>query len=205
MHHSRIPLIVLTLALATSLASAVEPGRVVDLGLDGPLFQIRERDMMHLIQERAGQINPEMIRDKMSAAAKEYGRRLPGLPLVTERHRRTHEPVIVMQDEIRVPNGDVIAPAGTELRPLQHVNIKGRWVFLDTDQPLHMKWAKQILKEDPALKIVSVHGDPFQARKDLGTMVYLAYPTFLDRFGVERVPSVVVQSGQHFVIDEVLL
>jgi conjugal transfer pilus assembly protein TraW len=180
-------------------------GRVLDLGTDGPVHPIYERDLAALIRERASQLTTDHLKARLAPAVREYGRRLPGLPPAMESQRRTFEPVITIQDEIRIPGGEVIAPAGTSLRPLQYATVHGRWVFVDTDQPRHMQWAEQVLKEDPSLHIVTVHGDPLDAEDRLHTKVYLAYPTLLERFGVERVPSVVTQVGSQFVIDEVAL
>lgn len=191
--------------MADRPVNQIQPGRVVELGTDGPVHPILERDTLELIQERTRQISSDGVRAKFATAIREHGLRLPGLPVVTLSQRRTFEPVIAIQDDIRIPGGDIVAPAGTQLRPLEHATIMGRWVFVDLAQPQQLRWTKQILGQDPTLRIVAVHGDLIEAERILQTKLYLAYPTLLDRFGVERVPSVVTQVGHHFVIDEVAL
>lgn len=182
----------------------LKPGRVAHLGTFGPTYPIHEPDMLELILQRAAAIDPHFVETKVAQSMQTLGERQPGLPPVQTSARRKFRPTISLSRDIQGPNG-LIAPAGTRLYPLDYAKIDGRWVFIDVSNPAQIKWTKDLLQREPLLQVVSVHGDPFTAGRTLGSKVFMSTPVLLERFGVERVPSVVAQIGREFMVEEVLI
>ena len=101
--------------------------------------------------------------------------------------------------------GQVIAPAGTRINPLDFVQLREDLVFIDGNDAAQLSWATQRWSPQRA-KIIFVAGSPFEAMKPFARRFYFDQGgKLVSRFGIAHVPAVVSASGKALRIAEVPL
>ena len=191
------------------MLSAVQ---AADEGQAGQTFPIIETDLLSSIAARlkdleaTGQI--DALQQRLVRSAEESVRRPPavaGIAATTIPREWLFDPSIVTQDPLMDAKGQVIAPAGTRINPLDFVQLREDLVFIDGNDAAQLSWATQRWSPQRA-KIIFVAGSPFEAMKPFARRFYFDQGgKLVSRFGIAHVPAVVSASGKALRIAEVPL
>lgn len=175
-----------------------------DLGRVGPLWSVRERDLLESIQARAAALQKsgavELRRKEMEARAKLYVDQPPplGLKRAAASREWTLDPSITLPYDLRDAAGHVIAAAGTRVNPLDQVTLTRELVFLDGRDPEQVAWLRRWIEHKRRRKVVMVGG----SLREVGRATGIS-PLYFDQSGeltralrVQEVPAVVTQAGK---------
>ena len=203
---TRAGAILLAAVLATLPAAAVAK----DLGVRGATWAVAEPDLLAEIEARLGDMRRSGELDRLREAARTRVRRsleepapVPGVAPARERRSRLVDPAIVVGQDIRGPDGALIAAAGTRIDPFEHVPFTRALLFVDGRREAEVAWA---LARPGPNKIVLLGGRP------LDLMRRHRRPFFFDlggrlrrRFAVRVTPTLMTREGAHLRLTEVPL
>ena len=176
----------------------------------GQTWPVAEPDLLVEIEARLAGMerSGELARIEAQARAR-AGARLEepdpvaGIAPARERRSRLFDPAIVVDRDIRSPDGTLIAAAGTRVDPLAGMTLARDLLFIDGRRKVEIAWA---LAHGRAAKIVLLAGRPLDLARAEGR------PFFFDqggrlaaRFGLARTPALVTQSGSKLRITEIPL
>ena len=207
-------------AVAALLAAAA-PAEAADLGVRGQTWPVAEPDLLAGIEARlsAMEASGELARLEAEARARVQARLeepdpVPGIAPARERRSRLFDPAIVVERDMRSPDGTLIAAAGTRIDPLAGMTLGRDLLFIDGRRETEVAWA--LAHEDPA-KIVLLAGRPLALARAHGRDGArggppLRRPFFFDqggrlaaRFALTATPSLVEQAGSKLRITEIPL
>ena len=200
---------ILTAAILTVVAA---PGAVpaADLGVRGQTWPVAEPDLLEEIEARLSdmQRSGELARLEAEARARAQARleapeAVAGIAPARERRSRLFDPAIVVDRDIRSPDGMLIAAAGTRLDPLAGMTLARDLLFIDGRRDAEVAWA--LAHEGPA-KIVLLAGRPLDLARAEGRPVFFDQGGRLAaRLGLSATPSLVEQAGSRLRITEIPL
>ncbi len=177
-----------------------------DLGVRGATWPVAEPDLLAGIEARLLELERSGALARLEDEARERARRkleepdpVPGIAPAREERSRLFDPAITVARDIRLPDGALIAAAGTRVNPLERLTRD--LLFVDGSRAAEIAWA--LAHESPA-KIVLLAGRP------LDLMRRHRRPFFFDqdgllaaRFGIRFTPSLVTQEGARLRIAEI--
>jgi len=183
--------ITLILTLFVSNSYALE-----NLGTYGKTYSIAEEDLLEKIQREAvlPRFSPQEIKELLRR--KSYVNfHIPNALRDRVRKRR----VIYTVPEDLVVDGRVIARKGEKINVLERLHIPVTYIVLkDYQLPAFVKYA-----ERDTVTFLIVEGNVYELqRKYPEFRIYAGFPRILKVLGVERVPSIVYQSGDKLVVVE---
>jgi len=195
-------------------AFAMSPARIEarDYGQTGQAFPVIEPDLLSTIEARLkrAEATRELARtNEMFAKRVEAKVRRPD-PVTGVTPARTarswdFDPSVTMERDIRDQKGNLIAPAGQRINPLDFVSIRQDLVFIDGDDSEQLAWATTRYTDLKA-KIIFVRGSPVEQMTAKKRRFYFDQQGKLtSRFGIEHTPAVVTQAGKVMRVSEVVL
>ena len=196
-------------ALLTTLLS-VTPAEAADLGVRGQTWPVAEPDLLEQIEARLldMQRSGELARLEAEARARARSRLeepepVPGIAPARERRSRLFDPAIVVERDIRSPDGTLVAAAGARVNPLASHALTRDLLFIDGRRDAEIAWA---LAHGQPSKIVLLAGRPLELSRRHGR------PFFFDqggrlaaRFALAATPARVSAEGTRLRIDEIPL
>ena len=191
-----------------ALAIAALPAMAKDLGVRGATWPVAEPDLLAEIEARLLDMRRSGELARLEEEARIRARRqleepepVPGIAPATEERSRPFDPAIVVAQDIRTPDGILIAAAGTQVNPLERVGLTRDLIFVDGRREAEIAWA---LAHDRPAKIVLLAGRP------LDLMRRHRRPFFFDtggrlaaRFGIAATPTLVERDGSRLRLTEV--
>ena len=192
----------------------VGDGALGELGAYGSTFKIIEKDLIQDLQERAAAYDFDAARNRALAA---YWRkaRFYELPKAQQDRIRYVDPTFVLKRDIRLPDGRVIAAAGTRINPLDRLPFTQRVIVFDARDPRQVAFAQQAALEAGDERFVTFISTGLDrdrgwdalrsVQNKLRAPVYLLPNDLAERFQIERVPSVLDAEGARFRVEETAL
>ena len=129
---------------------------------------------------------------------------VPGIAPATRERTRLFDPAIVVERDIRTPEGVLIAAAGTRIDPLARMTLARDLLFVDGRRNLEIAWAlaREIETGRPA-KIVLLAGRPLDLmRRHRRAFFFDTGGRLAARFGLRFTPASVEQAGALLRISE---
>ena len=181
-----------------------------DFGVHGSIFEIKEEGFLSLIQRKLKLIDIEKEQKKMLEIVKiriEEPTRVANIKRTQKAQTYSYDPSYITEEDIILPDGRVLYPAGTKVNPLDHMNLDKKLIFIDGKDSLQIEWFKnqesslKISKED---KLILIAGRPLDLQKELGREVYFDQAGVLTtKFKIEQVPAIIEQKGNILWIREI--
>ena len=201
-------LLMLMLLLVTSSAHA----KVYDLGVVGQTYEIAEPDMLQGFYSklRQAEANGKMaeVEAEMKQRFIDHANRPKGIELPRAEEHRVYyyDPSTVLTQDIVDHEGNVLWPAGTKVNPLDYVAMSQQWLFFNSDDPEQAAWAQDYLHRYPnQVRPILIQGAVLELAKAWDTRLYFdQHGTFVEKFGIKRVPAILSQEGKKLRIDEVI-
>ena len=194
--------------LLMNAVSAKEPG-VIDLGVVGTVFPIKERNIMTVMQEKLNSPMGKKLRKDFETRLKDLGESQHYLPtqnttLTSTKEHRTYlfNPSISLDRDLADHNGTRFYQAGTKVNPLNQITLSKEYLFIDGDRPRQVAWALAYKKTKPVM-IVLVRGDPMRLMRASGVQVFFDQEEAMaKRFQLTHVPCSMAQEGVYLRITE---
>lgn len=187
----------LSLAAATQTPTGNASATTDNLGVIGPTWPIKERDLLEAIHAKlrdkqdSGAVDPLATRLRRQALT--YAATPPSLHLPrAKQSRMAHiDPSIVVPYDIRDAHGHRLYRTGTTVNPLERYPLDQTLLFIDGDDPDQRTWLDaQLTDDDAQLKVILTGGSPGVLSKSLQRPVYFDQDALLvHRFGIEAVPA----------------
>ena len=206
---SRLGAGALALLLAVTFAGHLAaPAFAKDLGVRGATWPVAEPDLLGEIETRLLEMQRSGELARFEAEARDRARRrieepepVAGIAPATRERSRLFDPAIVVERDIRTPDGALIAAAGTRVNPLERMPLTRDLLFVDGRRAAEIAWA---LAHDRAAKIVLLAGRPLDLMRKHGrTFFFDTGGTLAARFGIAATPSLVAQEGVRLRITEI--
>ena len=180
-----------------------------DYGQLGATFPIEEPDLLAHV---AGRLNDAKNSGQLDALNRDFAKRsearvrhpvpVAGISAATTTRVWNFDPSIIIDHDIKDHKGNLIAPAGKRINPLDFTVIKQKLVFLDGDNAKQMAWAIARYTNLNA-KLILVNGAPLEAMSLHKRRFYFDQTGFLtNKFGIAHTPAVVEQSGKIMRVTE---
>ena len=201
--------VMLAVLLAALPIAAITLGASAkDLGVRGATWPVAEPDLLTEIETRLLQMQQSGELARLEEDARIRARRqleepepVPGIAPATQERSRPFDPAITVARDIRTPDGTLIATAGTQVNPLEHLPLTRALLFIDGRSEAEIAWA---LAHDRPAKIVLLAGRP------LDLMRRHRRPIFFDtggrlaaRFGIAATPTLVERDGSRLRLTEI--
>ena len=167
----------------------------------GPVYEIEERDIIDLIKERAARFDTQAYLKKQYEKA--YHPDSLDLPLTEKSNVRYIDPASELSSDILDANGNIIYPAGYKFKILDTIELKPH-LFIDGTDPKQIELIAKIAERNNFLVVNLTAGDVLEIRKLTIAPIYFASKLMLERFGVEKVPSFVIQEGNYLKVEEIV-
>ena len=200
------------LLIAALLAGMALPASAKDLGVRGATWPVAEPDLLVEIETRLLDMQRSGELARLEEEARKRARQrleepepVPGIAPAREQRSRPFDPAIVVAQDIRTPDGTLIAAAGTRVNPLERLPLTRDLIFIDGRREAEIAWAlERTRSEDRPAKIVLLAGRP------LDLMRRHRRPFFFDtggrlaaRFGIAATPTLVEQDGSRLRLTEI--
>ena len=180
----------------------------------GPVYPIIEPDMLVQIrselQARADSGELARLQSDALARSRAHARE----PITVQSPARTtvartyrFDPTVIVNRDIRTPDGVLIAAAGSRFNPLEQVALEQPMLFFDARDPAQSRWARELMAGRlPNAKPILTGGDYIELQRTWRRRVYVDQAGVLTRrLGIHQVPAAVTQEGRVLRIDEVAL
>ena len=179
-----------------------------DLGIRGETWAIAEPDLLQVLEARLQELERSgdlaKLEDEARARARvrvEVPEPVAGIAPAVRRHSRRIDPSVVLDRDVHLANGRLLAAAGTRLNPLEHVPLHRDLLFIDGRREAEVDWA---LEHAEPSTIVLLAGRPLDlARRHGRSFFFDQGGRFATRFGLAGTPVLVEQEGLHLRLTEV--
>lgn len=195
----------LLLLSASLLVTLVIPINAKDLGVQGAIFEIKEKSLLEVIYERLSNLettkkltnHQKEIQTKVKTSI-ENPLPVTGITTATSYSSRTYDPSIIIDEDIQDHEGNFIARKGTHVNPLDYQSFGKPLLLIQGDDETQVSWA---LKQDA--KIVLVSGKPLALARNHNKMFYFDQGAILSsKFNITAVPAMISQKDKSLLIEE---
>jgi len=163
---------------------------LTNLGVFGKVYPIAEENILEKIR------NYKIFEIKnLEKRIKEASEINLNLPYAKKLRIKEEEIVYTVPADIRI--GDkIIAKKGERINVLEKVKLRKVYVFLEDKMlPQFLAFAKRY----PTTFLIT-RGNVYELQKKYPDLsIYIAFPIILERLGIERVPTLMYQSGRKLV------
>lgn len=188
------------------LIFCVLPCDAKDLGIVGTTFEIHEKSLLKVIQERLQDLQ---VSGKLAEHQKELQERVrqsidrprpvEGLQHATTYQSREYDPSFVLGKDIKDHEGNLIATAGTKYNPLYYHSFGKPLLLIDGEDVSQVFWA---LSQEG--KVVLTQGTPLLLTKEhQRTFFFDQSGLLVKKLGIKYVPTKVSQNGELLLIEEI--
>lgn len=158
-------------------------------------YPIAEPNMLELVNDANEKFDWEGQMDKAIEDLPKERRSKVSLPIATTNYEYHVDPTVTLTQDLEF-EGVKIGHAGQAINPLAHQALTNTFAFIDAGDPLQIDIAKKWKKKHANLVVVStlVPDEDTQTAlfKQLGFIREL-HPMLVERFGLEKLPSLAVQ------------
>lgn len=190
------------------------PLQAEDLGVIGPTYEIAERDLIAVIQDRLRRMERTGELARMEESYKrrvidgiERPKPVPGIN-PTETARTFYiDPTFTLDRNIQDEHGRILYPAGTKINPFDYDRMSKVLLFFDGRDKKQVDFAKRFMAESRTpVKPILVAGEPLKLMREWKREVFYDQGGALSkRFSITQSPALVSQEGKRLRVDEIRL
>jgi conjugal transfer pilus assembly protein TraW len=188
------------------LIICVLPCGAKDLGTIGTTFEIHEKSLLKVIEEKlqdlqvSGKLeeHQKVLQERVRKSI-ERPRAVEGLQKATTYQSRDYDPSFVLDKDIKDHEDNLIAKAGTKYNPLDYHSFGKPLLLIDGDDISQVAWA---INQDG--KIVLTQGTPLQLTKEhKRTFFFDQGGVLVKKLGLSKVSTRVSQKDKVLLIEEI--
>ena len=184
------------------------------MGVIGPTYEIAERDLIAVIQDRLRRMERTGELARMEESYKrrvidgiERPKPVPGIN-PTETARTFYiDPTFTLDRNIQDEHGRILYPAGTKINPFDYDRMSKVLLFFDGRDKKQVDFAKRFMAESRTpVKPILVAGEPLKLMREWKREVFYDQGGALSkRFSITQSPALVSQEGKRLRVDEIRL
>lgn len=206
-----------------------------DFGKQGAIFEIKEEGFVAMMQRKLKGVNLAEHEQKMKDLARkrvEEPTSILGITRATKMVSHSFDPSYVLDEDVFLPCGKLLYPAGTKVNPLDHMEWGGRMVFIDGRDSAQIAWVKDNYLKTEAFdkneekllqnlsdqnkgntaytaissdtKIILTGGRPLELEREVKKPIYFdQFGELTGRFNIAHVPAIVEQDGKYLKVTEI--
>lgn len=190
-----------------------------DLGVQGPIYDIKEQDALEWIEQRLNQMDKsgEIQRHqeklkKQALSSIRNPKAVKNISKTTVSRQFEQDLTFVLSYDIKTPDGKIIHHAGDIINPLRMNSIaaqnKKALIFIDGDDLSQLTWAlkqqKKRASNNMLSKLVLINGSATDLMEQHQIRFYFDQAGKLSHhFNIKHVPAIVEQKGDKLIISEV--
>lgn len=207
--HQFIKLILITAFFLFS----VKNGYTNNVGIMGETYPIIEIDFLDYLYSRIEMMQKngewESIQNHAKQSAIHYRNRptqVTGITRTTTHKNWVYDPSIILDHDVKTPDGKLIAKQGTVVNPLNFMPLSKTLIFYNSDDQDQVQWVLQLDKKLKGKdKLILVNGATLEQEKIFKKPVYFDQVGKLTaRFGITHVPAMVMQEDMHLKVMEIV-
>ncbi len=189
-----------------------------DLGVQGPIYDIKEQDALEWIEQRLSQMDKsgEIQRHqeklkKQALSSIKNPKAVKNITKTTVSRQFEQDLTFVLSYDIKTPDGKIIHRAGDIINPLRMNSIaaqnKKALIFIDGDDLSQLTWAlkqqKKRASNNMLSKLVLINGSATDLMEQHQIRFYFDQAGKLSHhFNIKHVPAIVEQKGDKLIISE---
>ncbi len=184
-NYFNISIIILLLFSGNSSAVSVSKGTT---------YEIVEPDLLVEIKQKADQVNWKKLQKNMKLTQD-----ITHLPIAKEDESYYHQPIVELPFEVKDKDGKILYPKGFKFNPLKYTTLPNQLIVLGS--PRHLETVSNlssVVSSDDTLLIANM--DTVKFIKQTGKRAFLLTENAIKRLGIKKVPSVISQKGNRFLI-----
>ncbi len=193
------------LCLLSFLAATSSSLFAQDFGVRGQTFEIQENDLLQVIEAKLRQAEQsgslKVIQEEISKRVQRSIERpnpVVGVSRTQEAKRYFYDPTLVVEEDVKDHQGNLVARKGTRINPLDYVSWGTPLLLIDADDQEQVQWATSF-----ADSLVLVKGAPLALEKDLNRPIFFDQGSRIVRkFGISQVPCRISQAGRLLLVEE---
>lgn len=182
---------------------------IIDLGVHGKVFSIKERNVIHVMQEKmASPFGQKLIRafeERLTLTQNEkkfVPKPIAHLTPTPVLRGYLFNPSVSFAGDLLDQNGTPFYKAGTSVNPFDHMTLSKDYLFIDGTRPVQLAWARRYQAHKKAV-IILVSGDPIQIMRDEKMQLFFDQEgAMATRFQLKHVPCSMTQEGKLLRITE---
>ena len=182
--------------------------QVIDIGTYGPTFKVEEENMIFHLKNKLQKLESEGKLEDLKNQWKEKITNTFKKPQAVQNitHTKTprsfkHDPSLVIGNDIKTPDGKVLAKKGDKINPLHTLKPQKGFLFIDGDDETHVEFAKKHLHN---FEVVLVNGSPLEVEEHTKAQTFFDQGGYLtNHYGVTQVPAFLSVKGDLLLIEEV--
>lgn len=168
----------------------------------GQTFPIAEPDTL---EEIASAANDTDWQRWMRKAPKDYSA-FDSVTLPRNREAGTvlFDPTYTLPEDLLNERGEVLVPKGTRVNALERIQLPGRYIIIGPTQEDY-RWLDAVARPGSRDKVLIASGNVLTERETTGRPLYALDARFVERFGLEGIPSIVRQEGTRLRVERHVL
>ncbi|WPY01928.1 Conjugal transfer pilus assembly protein Tra (plasmid) [Candidatus Trichorickettsia mobilis] len=207
-----------------------------DFGKQGATFEIKEEGFVSMMQRKLKGVNLAEHEQKMKDLARkrvEEPTPVFGITRATRTVSHSFDPSYVLDEDVFLPCGKLLYPAGTRVNPLDHMEWGGKIVFIDGRDSSQIAWLKDnYMKSNEAFnknkeelpqnlgdqnkdnaahtfapsdnKIILTGGRPLELEREVENPIYFdQFGELTNKFNIAHVPAIVEPEGKYLKVTEI--
>lgn len=209
---------IISYLLLVILVMLADEAEAVDLGKAGNSFRIEEEGFTEMMRRKLAEIDMQQEREKMEKQVRERVENpvpVAGVKLAKEDRTFYFDPTYILDKDAVLPCGKILHKAGTEVNPLEYMDLNRRLFFIDGREESQVEWLKEQLnnplpeqKEPVEDRIILVGGSVFMLKEQLGQryadiVFFDQHGELTTRFGIKHSPAIAAQEGFEIRVDEI--
>lgn len=172
-----------------------------DFGKVGNSFEIKEEGFLSMVKRKLHNVDIEEHQQKILTQVKKRvlePTSVSGLKDALKNNIYSYDPTYTLEEEVRLPGGEILYHAGTKVNPLDHMDFNRRMYFIDARKESQVSWLKDELKrnktknDDIEDRVILVGGKPLDLSEELGINIYFDQSGVLTKkFNLQVVPTII--------------
>lgn len=191
------------------IANEVKRDNSGDLGVVGTVYEVSEPNLIDVMRKKVLEVDWQ---EKTKGAHQRYLNNLEfvNLPVADKTKTLRVTPMNRLTRELKVPNTDLVYPAGLQFNPLEYHSFRTFIVVFDATDPAQLQLASRLADEKSEVRPVSLittkipRHEGFkwlgETEKSIGFPIFLLKKDFARTLNVRSVPSTVEAEGPQLVI-----
>lgn len=180
-----------------------------DLGIVGTVYEISEPNLIDVMRSKVLEID---WKAKIAGAQQRYLKNLEfvTLPIADVSKTIRVKPINRLTKDIKIPNSEMVYPAGLQFNPLKYHSFRTFIVIFDATDPEQLQYAGRLADAQSEHRPVSLittkinRKDGFKwlgkKEQEIGYPIYLLKKDFAKTLFVQAVPSTIEADGEDLVI-----
>jgi conjugal transfer pilus assembly protein TraW len=122
------------------------------------------------------------------------------LPRNRERGSSLFDPTYTLPEDVLNERGDVLVAKGTRVNALAKIRLPGRYIVIAPTAEDY-RWLDEVARPVSGDKVLVANGNVLTERETTHRTLYALDAHFVERFGLEGVPSIVRQEGAQLRVE----